>query len=77
MSTCAELLEEHKDAWQSGVHHRFLDDCKAGTISENQFDAWLVQVLFSGSGGQRTPTLQQSSGGAADEHQGIALRLLA
>ncbi|KAL4437276.1 hypothetical protein ABPG75_004415 [Micractinium tetrahymenae] len=45
-STCAELLARHPGAWASAVTHPFLQECKAGTIGENQFDAWLVQDYF-------------------------------
>ena len=43
-SSARELVGAHGQAWPAAVSHRFLEDCKAGTIGENQFDAWLVQV---------------------------------
>lgn len=45
-ATCAELLARHPAAWASAVEHPFLQECKAGTIGETQFDAWLVQDHF-------------------------------
>lgn len=45
-AACAELLARHPTAWASAVQHPFLQECKAGTIGENQFDAWLVQDYF-------------------------------
>lgn len=42
-NTCAALLSRHREAWGRAVEHPFLQECKAGTIGENQFDAWLVQ----------------------------------
>ncbi|PSC73847.1 Chaperone dnaJ 10 isoform A [Micractinium conductrix] len=46
VTCCSELRERHADAWASAIQHPFLRDCQAGTIGENQFDAWLVQDFF-------------------------------
>ena len=43
-SLARELVQAHEEAWRGAVSHKFLQECKAGTIGENQFDAWLVQV---------------------------------
>ena len=41
---CAELLSKHAEAWQAGVSHSFLEDCRDGVIAEGKFNTWLVQV---------------------------------
>ncbi|EDX86818.1 TENA/THI-4 family [Synechococcus sp. PCC 7335] len=41
--TCATLLSNHPQAWQSATVHPFLQNCQQGTITPNQFNTWLVQ----------------------------------
>ena len=48
-SSARELVQAHEEAWRGAVSHKFLEECKAGTVGENQFDAWLVQVRCHGS----------------------------
>lgn len=43
LSTCAQILEAHKDLWSKAVHHRFLLECKGETIQDNEFNTWLTQ----------------------------------
>ncbi|MCT7957388.1 TenA family transcriptional regulator [Laspinema palackyanum] len=41
--TCQEILKNHKHLWQEATVHPFLDGCKQGTITPEQFNTWLVQ----------------------------------
>ncbi|MBE9063645.1 TenA family transcriptional regulator [cf. Phormidesmis sp. LEGE 11477] len=41
--TCATLLSNHPQAWQSATVHPFLQNCQQGTITPDQFNTWLVQ----------------------------------
>ena len=41
--TCEELLQKHPQAWKEATVHLFLEQCKLGTIKEEQFNTWLVQ----------------------------------
>lgn len=41
--SCEKMFERHQSAWLSAFNHAFLRDCKHGTISKKQFDAWLAQ----------------------------------
>ncbi|MEM8503975.1 MAG: TenA family transcriptional regulator [Cyanobacteria bacterium P01_D01_bin.1] len=41
--TCAALLSNHPQAWQSATVHPFLQNCQQGTIAPDQFNTWLIQ----------------------------------
>ena len=41
--SCEKMFERHQSAWLSAFNHAFLRECKHGTISKQQFDAWLAQ----------------------------------
>ncbi len=41
--TCEELLQKHPQTWKEATVHPFLEQCKLGTIKEEQFNTWLVQ----------------------------------
>lgn len=41
--TCAALLSKHPKAWQLATVHPFLQNCQQGTITNDQFNTWLVQ----------------------------------
>lgn len=41
MPSCRELLEEKAQQWQRVVQPRFLQSCKDGSLSRQQFSTWL------------------------------------
>lgn len=41
--TCKQLLENHPQAWREATVHPFLEQCRLGTIQQQQFNTWLVQ----------------------------------
>ena len=41
--TCATLLANHPQAWESATVHPFLQSCQQGTITTDQFNTWLIQ----------------------------------
>jgi thiaminase/transcriptional activator TenA len=41
--TCKQLLQNHPQAWREATVHPFLEQCRLGTIQQQQFNTWLVQ----------------------------------
>jgi formylaminopyrimidine deformylase / aminopyrimidine aminohydrolase len=41
--TCQQLLKKHEHLWHEATVHPFLEGCKKGTITPEQFNTWLVQ----------------------------------
>ena len=41
--TCKQFLENHPQAWREATVHPFLEQCRLGTIQQQQFNTWLVQ----------------------------------
>lgn len=41
--TCKQLLQNHPQAWREATVHPFLEQCRLGTIEQQQFNTWLVQ----------------------------------
>lgn len=41
--TCKQLLNKHPQVWHEATVHPFLEHCKKGTITSQQFNTWLVQ----------------------------------
>jgi thiaminase/transcriptional activator TenA len=41
--TCKQLLQNHPQAWHEATVHPFLEQCRLGTIQQQQFNTWLVQ----------------------------------
>lgn len=41
--TCKQLLQHHPQAWREATVHPFLEQCRLGTIQQQQFNTWLVQ----------------------------------
>lgn len=42
MST-EKILSDHEAEWQPALHHRFLQQCKDGSVSAAAFNKWLQQ----------------------------------
>ena len=38
-----DLIDLHREAWQSATNHPFLDGAREGSLSQNAFATWLVQ----------------------------------
>ena len=38
-----DLIDRHREAWQSATKHPFLDGAREGSLSQNAFETWLVQ----------------------------------
>ncbi len=38
-----DLIDRHREAWQSATNHPFLDGAREGSLSQNAFATWLVQ----------------------------------
>jgi thiaminase len=47
MATCKAFIDANEGLWDAALKHRFLSECKNATISEAQFNTWLVQVHIS------------------------------
>lgn len=41
--TCKQLLQNHPQVWREATVHPFLEQCRLGTIQQQQFNTWLVQ----------------------------------
>ena len=41
---CETLIAHHQPSWAHATSHRFLQECKEGTISQQRFQYWLAQV---------------------------------
>lgn len=41
--TCKQLLQTYPQAWREATVHPFLEQCRLGTIQQQQFNTWLVQ----------------------------------
>ena len=41
--TCATLIQNHPQAWESATVHPFLQSCQQGAITTDQFNTWLIQ----------------------------------
>ncbi len=40
---CRQLTHRHETAWREATVHPFLEGCRTGTITPQQFETWLVQ----------------------------------
>lgn len=41
--TCKHLLQNYPQVWREATVHPFLEQCRLGTIQQQQFNTWLVQ----------------------------------